>query len=76
MSFKIENICRQKIKHDYRDTVSDLGLKKYGVISRQIHKLNKYIRYFVLCLCQKFPYHSGKCGGFLEKMGEKANPPL
>ena len=56
--------------------VSDLGLKKYGGILRQIHKLNKYIRYFVLRLCKEFPHHSGKCGGFLEKMGEKANPPL
>ena len=55
-------------------TVSDLGLKKYGGISRQIHKLNNNIRYFVLCLCEKFPHHSRKCGGFLEKMGEKANP--
>ena len=34
-------------------SVSDLGLKKYGGISRQIHKLNKYIRYFFLCWCQK-----------------------
>ena len=48
--------------------MSDLGFKKYGGIWRQIHKVNKYIRYFVLCLCKKIPHHSGKCGGFLEKM--------
>ena len=56
--------------------VSDPGLKKYGGISRQIHKLNKCIGYFILCLCKKFPHHSRKCVGFLEKMGEKANPLL
>ena len=57
-------------------SVSDLGFKKDGGISGQIHKLNKFIRYFVLCLCKKFTHHSRECGGFLEKMGEKANPSL
>ena len=55
--------------------MSDLRFKKYGGILQQIHKLNKYIRYFVLCLCKKFPPSFWEMWGIPGKHGGKGQSP-
>ena len=53
--------------------VSDLGFKKHGGILRQIHKLNKYIRYFVLYV-KNSPIILENVEDSWKKWGEKPIP--